>query len=192
MHAFGALAKGSAIAAVREHAVALFQRRFWRKVRRLESGCWEWIGSRWKPGYGMVYVGKKTYKAHRVAYELVRGHALPRRLGGLHSCDHTWCVNPDHVSGGRPKQNTAQMLARGRRGPTPPKNPARGFRNFIHRHPEVVRGERNPRAKLKWSDVRAIRQSALRGVRYGQLAERYGVTAAAIGMIVRRQTWRGR
>ena len=52
-------------------------------------------------------------------------------------------------------------------------------------------GERNPKAKLTWDQVREIRKRyAADGIRQKDLAHEYGVTQANIGFIVRGETWR--
>ena len=48
-------------------------------------------------------------------------------------------------------------------------------------------GEKSPQAKLTEDDVRAIRAS---GETRHQLAARFGVTRATIGMVLRRDTWK--
>lgn len=93
--------------------------RFWRRVRKGDpKDCWEWTGARFKSGYGSFQVGGKgspSTGAHRIAYDLHYGNLpMGRALVVMHSCDNRGCVNPHHLSLGTPKQNTADMHARGR------------------------------------------------------------------------------
>lgn len=53
-----------------------------------------------------------------------------------------------------------------------------------------VSGSGNHAAKLTEDDVRAIRGLAGDGLNYHQIAARYDVTPEAIGLIVRRQSWK--
>lgn len=70
---------------------------FWRKVEMIPfHTCWEWIGSRDRPGYGRFWLGNRYIRAHRFAYKTVRGY-LPRRLVTDHLCRNASCVNPDHL-----------------------------------------------------------------------------------------------
>ena len=79
------------------------------------SGCWLWLGAVDGHGYGQLAMpgGKKRLATH-AALEL---HGRPRRADApcaLHKCDNPNCVNPDHLEWGTMKQNTHQMMARGR------------------------------------------------------------------------------
>lgn len=72
--------------------------RFWEKVGIAEADdCWPWLGSRNPAGYGQIFVatGKAPKKAHRVAWELLRGE-IPDGLHLNHLCRVRHCVNPWH------------------------------------------------------------------------------------------------
>lgn len=64
-------------------------------TRPAENGCWEWIGST-NGGYGKITINKRTYKAHRVTYELFVG-PIPAGLDIDHLCRNHGCVNPAHL-----------------------------------------------------------------------------------------------
>jgi len=61
-----------------------------------ENGCWEWLRSKDRYGYGQYTIMKKTYRAHRVVYEGNRG-PIPDGLFLDHLCGNHGCVNPDHM-----------------------------------------------------------------------------------------------
>src|SRR6516162_11347096 len=70
--------------------------RLMREVVELESGCHAWIGARTFGGHGIFTLDNRSWKAHRVAYELVKG-PIPKGVWVLHDCHVGWCVNPDHL-----------------------------------------------------------------------------------------------
>ncbi len=61
-----------------------------------EDGCWEWVGSVDKKGYGRAWNGHNTELAHRVIYERERG-PIPEGMECHHTCAYPTCVNPDHL-----------------------------------------------------------------------------------------------
>jgi hypothetical protein len=74
---------------------------FWPKVRRGgPDECWLWTAHLNSRGYGQwtrtLMNVTKTYKAHRVAYELLRG-PIPKGLSLDHLCRTPACVNPAHM-----------------------------------------------------------------------------------------------
>jgi len=64
-------------------------------------------------GYAMLgRKGRKLY-AHRVAWEEANG-PIPEGMCVLHRCDNPPCVNPEHLFLGTHRDNTQDMLAKGR------------------------------------------------------------------------------
>jgi len=75
-----------------------FPDRFWDKVVKTSS-CWVWIGAGGgRLGEYGVFKPEPhvAFKAHRYAYELLRG-PIPDGLTLDHLCRVTRCVNPDHL-----------------------------------------------------------------------------------------------
>jgi hypothetical protein len=70
--------------------------RFWAKVIKQSSGCWEWIGCLTSNGYGLFWDGEGKIRAHRFAYEEVKG-IIPDGLEIDHLCRNKICVNPNHL-----------------------------------------------------------------------------------------------
>lgn len=60
------------------------------------SGCWLWIAALGGKGYGYFWDGTKSRRAHRVAYEMLRGQ-IPAGMQIDHLCRVRCCVNPQHM-----------------------------------------------------------------------------------------------
>ncbi len=93
------------------------RRRFWARVRKSASGCWEWTGGRrgGRPGaeYGAFSLGKRSIGAHRFAWEIEHGQ-IAVGLVVRHTCDNPKCVRIDHLQLGTNRDNIDDMLAKQR------------------------------------------------------------------------------
>lgn len=86
----------------------------------------------------------------------------------LHTCDNRACVNPEHLFLGTHRENSADMVRKGRNH-TPP-----------------TAGEQHGEAKLTDDAVREIRRSSLTG---RALAAQFGVSESAISLVRRGKAW---
>ena len=84
------------------------------------SGCWLWTGGTDQHGYGRIWSGGKTDAGHkraliapRVSYQHHVGE-IPDGMVVRHKCDNPACVAPHHLELGSHKENTQDMLSRGR------------------------------------------------------------------------------
>lgn len=154
--------------------------RFWEKVNKdgpippakPELGpCWVWTaGIQNRNGYGQFALRKGVIRrAHRVAWELAR-NTVPDGLWVLHRCDNPPCVRPEHLFLGTPKDNTADMAAKGRGHFPPP-------------------GEAHPTAILTEADVLAIRRARQQGVTGAALGRQYGVHRSTVYKICSGKSW---
>lgn len=90
------------------------QIKFWEKAD-LSGNCWNWQASKNENGYGYVRAYGKTCYAHRIAYTLIYG-PIPEGFVVCHKCDNPSCVNPGHFFLGTSKENTEDMMTKGRYG----------------------------------------------------------------------------
>ena len=67
------------VAGFTEESIALF----WASAEKTDSGCWRWKLYINRGGYGHLNRQGKTYRAHRVAYELAKG-LLPEGMNVDH------------------------------------------------------------------------------------------------------------
>lgn len=140
--------------------------RFWSKVDK-SGECWNWTGSLTTFGHGRVQRNGKHSRASRVAYEITHG-PIPVGLHVCHTCDNPRCVNPAHLFLGTQADNMADMARKGRN----------------------QRGADHHQAILTESDVRSIRTRHAAGEKQNALAREYGLSKAAINLIVLRRNWR--
>lgn len=119
-------------------------------------------------GYGrFLYEGRMSH-VHAVACERGHGPPPPGYVACHGPCHTPLCFNPRHVSWGTARDNSADR----------------------ERDGTVCRGEQHPQSVLTEADVIEIRLAAASGVRFTQMAGRYGVTSATIGAVVHLTTWK--
>jgi HNH endonuclease len=132
-----------------------------------KTQCWEWTGTKNKPGgYGYLHVAGTKHTvigAHRLAYEHFIGP--PGDLCVLHRCDNPSCSNPDHLFLGTHLDNALDRCRKGR-----------GVTNRIVR-------------KLSADKVRSILISRAAGTTIAAIAAKYGVSKPLIHMVVSGKRW---
>lgn len=140
--------------------------RFWSKVRR-GRGCWCWTGSVGRHGYGQLKLGGRQLLAHRVAWGL--SNEDPGVACVLHRCDNPICVRPDHLFLGTKRDNSDDMISKGRAS-----------------HPA---GAQCVRRKLDQGLVDEIR--SLRDLyKQTELALKFQISQSHVSRILRGVTWR--
>lgn len=137
------------------------------RYRVTENGCWNWLGSKGKAGYGRIICKGKSIRVHRISYAARYGE-IPDGFSVCHICDNPRCMNPDHLFLGTHAENMADRTAKGR-------SPGR-------RNP----GATNGRSILSEGDVRMILDSS---ETHRMLAARYGVSRSTISMLKSGRTW---
>jgi hypothetical protein len=83
-------------------------------TRAIANGtCLELIVPSRTDGYPQVWFEGRMRRAHRVIWTIFNG-TIPSRLWVLHHCDNRRCINLDHLYLGNHKDNTRDMVVRGR------------------------------------------------------------------------------
>lgn len=136
--------------------------RLFNKAMIQDSGCWEYSGARQYNGYGAFRFEGRTIGAHRMAYILCIDD-IPEGMLVCHHCDNPPCVNPSHLFLGTEKDNSRDMISKGRQG-----------------------GNRI----LTLEQVNQIRQELSKGQPMYQIAPKFGVCRVTIFNIKHDITWR--
>ncbi|MCW3676203.1 helix-turn-helix domain-containing protein [Burkholderia cenocepacia] len=145
--------------------------RFESRIERIPGvDCWIFHGHQNKSGHVTFKpTGERNpINAQRFAYRAYVGD--PGTYFVLHTCDVACCVNPAHLYLGTPKDNTRDMIVRGRHGG------------------KKIRNENSPRCKLTDRQISEIRRRRELGETMASLAKDFAVWPGSIFRIVHFQT----
>ncbi len=148
----------------------------WRRVDKSagENNCWPYQGAKSHFGHGAFSIKERPFQAHRVAYEATHG-PIPPGLWVLHMCDNPPCCNPKHLKLGTPKQNTHDMITKGRAkwGVIP-----------------AQKGSKNKAAKLTEKQVIEMRKLHVQEiVSLIRLRDIFNVSYSTVVRIISRESW---
>jgi hypothetical protein len=150
-----------------------FIARFFSHVDKSDSdGCWWWMGSKELCGYGVMGVGYRLRRAHRISFCIYHQRNIQPNMVIRHTCDHPACVNPLHLIEGTQAENVADMVERGR---------SRGKSDQY--------GEKNSYAKLTREKVRLIKNMLRDGFTQSSIGKLFGVCQGCIHKIANGETW---
>jgi hypothetical protein len=153
---------------VDERKIRLKQRFEKYTIKNGDEYCWNWNGSKFKKGYGLMSFDGKIMQAHRVSFQLYN-REIPKGLFVLHSCDVRECTNPRHLFLGTNIDNMKDMVKKGRS--------------------PVQLGSTNPNSVLKEDQVREIKNLLKKGFTISSIAREYKVSKDAIGHIKHGRSW---
>ena len=86
--------------------------RFWSKVIKRPSGCWEWHTATQR-GYGHFWADGSSHPAHRWIYEQTVDPSLEPDLVIDHLCRNRRCVRPDHLEKVSDRENILRGVGQG-------------------------------------------------------------------------------
>lgn len=90
-------------------------KRFWDRVDFKPGGkCWLWTGSLSDRGYGYLRHEGRIRRATHLSWEYANGASFPAGMFACHHCDNPPCVNPEHLFVGTARDNSLDMVAKGR------------------------------------------------------------------------------
>ena len=134
-----------------------------------DNGCWNWIGSKDRDGYGVFgHHRNKQFRAHRASFEFHVAE-IAKGMFVCHSCDNTSCINPKHLFIGTAKENTQDMINKQRR--------------------TTLYGENHPNSKLTTSQIHQIKELRQNNMLLTDIASQFGVSFQTISSIAKGTTW---
>lgn len=138
---------------------------FWAKVTKTET-CWLSSYVKDRAGYPVLSRNHVRLQASRYIWVETYG-PIPKGLCVLHHCDNPGCIRPSHLFLGTKRQNTDDMLSKGR-----------------SRH---LLGEDAGRAKITTDQARYIRDSTEMNT---VLGKRFGLHPESVRLIKAGINWK--
>ena len=123
----------------------------------LDTPCWIYTGCHGSHGYGQLTYRSMGMLAHRASYEVHFG-CIPEGEFVCHRCDTRKCINPNHFFLGDAKDNTDDMVVKGR------------DRFEINR-------------KLTDDQARLVRKAYFDNISQSQIARQFGISQATVSRI---------
>lgn len=96
---------------IKERSAAFVQ--LYSNVKPGEGECVLWTGPTHGKGYGSIYIERKQWYSHRLAFVLCKGAVNPGNVV-MHSCDTPLCVFPPHLKQGTCRDNNHDAMRKNR------------------------------------------------------------------------------
>ena len=146
------------------------QQERWESKIKKGPGCWEWIGSKTRNGYGQFHFNGRSTTAIRVSV-ILSGREIPKdgeRMAVDHLCKNRGCVNPDHLVATTDEINCSKERSAGNHGDASAAHAATRARAALITH--CPHGhEYTPENTWRYRGVRSCREcSRLRSLRDGR------------------------
>lgn len=146
------------------NAMITYFEKFMRLVEETNS-CWIWKASP-ASRYGKYMIEKRYISAHRISWLFFVG-TIPKGKYLCHTCDNMKCVNPAHLFLGSPRDNTQDMIRKGRNR----------------------KGESHGNSKLCDKDIFEIAYMYNEGYTKKHIAKKFKVSDVTIDNIIQRRIW---
>ena len=137
--------------------------------------CWLWTGAtRGDLGHGCFVVAPAgVFEAHRVSWVIRHGRDVPIGKLVLHKCDNPICIRPFHLFLGSYKDNSRDMVLKGRQ-------------NNVSQV-----GEKNTNSRLTEDHVREIRRLCTeKNHTHRAIAKMFNVGPENVSAILYRRNWK--
>ena len=147
-------------------------KRFYAGLIKKDDGCWICSNAkRNTTGYSKLVVNRKPFglfriSVHRLSYIIFKG-PIKDGLFVCHVCDNRECCNPEHLFLGTASDNARDMALKQR----------------------SKAGETHANAKLTEDKVADIFRLSSSGMRQSEIASQFGITQAAVSLVVTGKTW---
>jgi hypothetical protein len=136
--------------------------------------CLEWPWFRSPKGYGRLRGPEKIQQSHRAAFFHATGKLDPSKFV-CHHCDNPPCFRPIHLFEGTVRDNTYDMIAKGRQRFKPPINST---------------GEKSPCAKYTEAQMIEVVRLARLGIGITKISAETGVAVTSAYDVLRGRNWK--
>lgn len=152
---------------------------FLEKLKKDDTGCWNWTAGLNKEGYGRAsYMGKHDQRAHRIAWMIFRGE-IPEGLYVCHKCDNKKCVKPSHLFLGTHDDNMKDGVSK--------KRFLSGEKRKLANNPR--KGEAHHNSKLSAKQALKIIELKKEGKSYTEINSLIGINRGTACDVICGRTW---
>ena len=154
-----------------EEKIEKIRLRFEEKVIKSDK-CWGWNGHLDKNGYPTLRFGSdgkgfKERRVSRISWLLYRGE-IPKGKYLCHKCDNPSCTNPDHLFLASAKENSEDMVKKGRGN----------------------KGLKHGNSKLTEEQVKEIKIMYRDGYKVTLIMEKFDICRVNVHQIGKNKTWK--
>lgn len=151
--------------------ISYLKKLFETKGIKKENGCLEWIGGKYKGGYGGMTYKDKPAKVHRIAYMLYNNDwNLSSKVLICHKCDNVACYEKTHLFKGTAKDNMEDMINKNRQN--------------------WPKGEMASNAKMSKETALKVKELLKQKIKMTEIAKLLNIGKGAVNAIKRSKSWK--